>query len=87
MGTQIEFDSPVVSISFDTKLNEGVVGTMGGSIWFINWAEETNIRIASSYLNGNVNSVSFVTGNEQNPLFLTGDQNGCLKLWTSKTCD
>jgi len=32
MGTQIEFDSPVVSISFDTKLNEGVVGTMSGSI-------------------------------------------------------
>ena len=43
MGTQIEFDSPVVSISFDTKFNEGVVGTMSGTIRFINWQDETNV--------------------------------------------
>lgn len=74
-------------MAFDKKNNEGVVGTMSGSIRYLNWTEGTNVRIATSYVNGHVNSTSFLYGSEANPLFITGDQNGCLKLWTSKTCD
>lgn len=63
MGTQIEFENPVVALSFDKKMNVGVVGTMAGSVRFINWAEETNVKIVSSY-RGSIQSISYVSGNE-----------------------
>jgi hypothetical protein len=85
--TCIELDSPAVALWFDKQNNEGVVGTMSGSVWYVNWSEGTNIRIVTSYLNGFIGCLSFVSGSETNPLFITGDQNGCLKLWASKTCD
>ena len=39
----LEFGSPAVAFSFDTKNNEGIVGTMCGSIRYINWSEGSNV--------------------------------------------
>ena len=42
-GTCIELDSPAVAIFFDKVFNEGVIGTMSGSVRYVNWDEGTNI--------------------------------------------
>jgi len=51
-GTCLDLDSPVVAASFDKSNKEGLIGTMSGTIRYINWAEGSNIRLSTSHING-----------------------------------
>jgi WD40 repeat protein len=81
-----------MALSFDSKFNEGIVGIRSGSIRFVNWENETNIRLTAAFQFQNTNdeeslqSICFVNGNEENPLFAIGDSEH-LSIWSSKTCD
>ena len=60
---------------------------MSGQIRYINWEDNSNIKLSTCHLNGPHSDVAFLPGREADPLFISGGRDGVTKLWTSKTCD
>ncbi|XP_043935318.1 WD repeat-containing protein 90 [Protopterus annectens] len=48
---EMTLDGTVVSAAFDEVLDMGIVGTTAGTLWYINWAENTSIRLISGHKN------------------------------------
>lgn len=48
---EITLDGTIVSAAFDDSLEMGIVGTTAGTLWYINWAESTSIRLISGHKN------------------------------------
>lgn len=42
-------DGTVVSAAFDDVMDMGIVGTTAGTLWYINWADNTSIRLISGH--------------------------------------
>ena len=60
---------------------------MSGQIRYINWEDNSNIKLSTCHLNGPHSDVAFLAGNDLTPLFVSGGRDGVVKLWTSKSCD
>lgn len=48
---EITLDGTITSAAFDDSLEMGIVGTTAGTLWYINWAESTSIRLISGHKN------------------------------------
>ncbi len=46
---ELLLDGTVVSAVFDDVMDMGIVGTTAGTLWYINWADSTSIRLISGH--------------------------------------
>lgn len=51
MEQEMTLDGAIVSATFDDALEMGIVGTTAGTLWYINWVENTSIRLISGHRN------------------------------------
>lgn len=62
---ELLLDGTVVSAAFDDAMDMGIVGTTAGTLWYINWADSTSIRLIS----GHKSKVHFIPANLIRPTF------------------
>lgn len=48
---EIMLDGATVSAAFDKSLDMGIVGTIAGTIWYINWSDNSSTRLVSGHKN------------------------------------
>lgn len=53
---ELLLDGTVISATFDDVMDMGIVGTTAGTLWYINWADSSSIRLIS----GHKTKVNFV---------------------------
>uniref|UniRef100_A0A8C3GHI0 WD repeat-containing protein 90 n=1 Tax=Cairina moschata TaxID=8855 RepID=A0A8C3GHI0_CAIMO len=75
---EITLDGTIVSAAFDDSLEMGIVGTTAGTLWYINWAESTSIRLISGHKN-KVNEVSFSPDETH---CATCGEDGSVRIWS-----
>ncbi|XP_064636675.1 WD repeat-containing protein 90-like [Lineus longissimus] len=76
MEDEMNLDGAITSMAFDETLDLGIVGTTAGTLWYINWAERTSIRLIS----GHKHKVNGIAMSEEN-YFATCADDGSLRLW------
>ncbi|KAG5262431.1 hypothetical protein AALO_G00275070 [Alosa alosa] len=76
---EMQLDGAVVSATFDDVMDMGIVGTTTGTLWYINWTENTSIRL----INGHKSQVNGVVFSPDESRFATCGQDGSLRVWTS----
>lgn len=79
MEDEMTLDGAVTCAQFDDMLDMGIVGTDAGTLWYINWAERTSIRLVSGHRN-KINGVLFTEKN----LLLSGGDDGSVRVWSTK---
>ncbi|XP_066539496.1 WD repeat-containing protein 90 [Hoplias malabaricus] len=70
-------DGTVVSAAFDDVMDMGIVGTTTGTLWYINWKDNTSIRLIS----GHKNKVNGVVCSPDERHFVTCGQDGSVRVW------
>ncbi|XP_026880574.2 WD repeat-containing protein 90 isoform X2 [Electrophorus electricus] len=70
-------DGTVVSVAFDDVLDMGIVGTTAGTLWYINWPDNTSIRLIS----GHKSKVNGVVCSPDEQHFVTCGQDGSVRVW------
>uniref|UniRef100_A0A4W3J426 WD repeat domain 90 n=1 Tax=Callorhinchus milii TaxID=7868 RepID=A0A4W3J426_CALMI len=80
---EMVLDGTVISAVFDDIMDMGIVGTTAGTLWYINWAENTSIRLISGHRN-QVNEVIF-SPNEGH--FATCAEDGSLRVWVMQSTE
>ncbi|XP_027718740.1 WD repeat-containing protein 90 isoform X2 [Vombatus ursinus] len=78
MEQEMTLDGAVVSASFDDSMDMGIVGTTAGTLWYVNWAERTNIRLIS----GHKNKVNEVTFSPTESHCATCGDDGSVRVWS-----
>ncbi|XP_053384270.1 WD repeat-containing protein 90-like isoform X2 [Mercenaria mercenaria] len=76
MEDEMNLDGAIVSAAFDEAMDMGIVGTLAGTLWYINWGERTSIRLVSSHMN-KVNGLSLCN----NELLASCADDGSLRVW------
>lgn len=46
---ELLLDGTVISAAFDDVMDMGIVGTTAGTLWYINWADGSSIRLISGH--------------------------------------
>uniref|UniRef100_A0A8C0G718 WD repeat-containing protein 90 n=1 Tax=Chelonoidis abingdonii TaxID=106734 RepID=A0A8C0G718_CHEAB len=75
---EITLDGTIVGATFDDSLDMGIVGTTAGTLWYINWAESTSIRLIS----GHKNKVNEVTFSPDESHCATCGEDGSVRVWS-----
>uniref|UniRef100_A0A8C3RSM3 WD repeat-containing protein 90 n=1 Tax=Chelydra serpentina TaxID=8475 RepID=A0A8C3RSM3_CHESE len=75
---EMTLDGTIVGATFDDSLDMGIVGTTAGTLWYINWAESTSIRLISGHKN-KVNEVTFSPGESH---CATCGEDGSVRVWS-----
>uniref|UniRef100_A0A8C7HMN6 WD repeat-containing protein 90 n=1 Tax=Oncorhynchus kisutch TaxID=8019 RepID=A0A8C7HMN6_ONCKI len=76
---EMMLDGTVVSAAFDDVMDMGIVGTMAGTLWYINWVDNTSIRLISGH-KSRVNDVVFSPDESH---FATCGEDGSVRVWTA----
>lgn len=50
MDKAIMLDGAAVSAAFDDTADMGIVGTVAGTLWYINWSDNSSIRLVSGHM-------------------------------------
>lgn len=50
MDKAIMLDGAPVSAAFDDTADMGIVGTVAGTLWCINWLDDSSIRLVSGHM-------------------------------------
>ncbi|RXN21814.1 WD repeat-containing 90 [Labeo rohita] len=74
---ELLLDGTVVSAAFDEVMDMGIVGTTAGTLWYINWADSTSIRLIS----GHKSKVNGVVCSPDEQHFATCGQDGSVRVW------
>lgn len=75
---EMTLDGTIVSASFDDCLDMGIVGTTAGTLWYINWADNTSIRLIS----GHKDKVSEVAFSPDESHCATCGEDGSVRVWS-----
>lgn len=46
---EIMLDGTAISAAFDNTMDMGIVGTTAGTLWYINWSDNSAIRLVSGH--------------------------------------
>uniref|UniRef100_A0A669E1K3 WD repeat-containing protein 90 n=1 Tax=Oreochromis niloticus TaxID=8128 RepID=A0A669E1K3_ORENI len=76
---EIMLDGATVSASFDNTMDMGIVGTTAGTLWYINWSDNSNIRLVSGHKT-KVNDVAFSFDESH---FATCSEDGSVRVWST----
>ncbi|XP_057682899.1 WD repeat-containing protein 90 isoform X2 [Corythoichthys intestinalis] len=75
---EIVLDGAAVSAAFDNTMDMGIVGTTTGTLWYIDWLENSSIRLVSGHKN-KVNDLAFQPDESH---FATCSEDGSLRVWS-----
>lgn len=50
MDKAIMLDGATVSAAFDDTADMGIVGTVTGTLWYIDWLDDSSIRLVSGHM-------------------------------------
>nr|XP_040134416.1 WD repeat-containing protein 90 isoform X11 [Ictidomys tridecemlineatus] len=78
MERELTLDGAVVSASFDSSMDMGIVGTTAGTLWYVSWAEGSSIRLVSGH-RSKVNEVVFSPDESH---CATGGEDGSVRVWS-----
>ncbi|XP_028822928.1 WD repeat-containing protein 90 isoform X2 [Denticeps clupeoides] len=76
---ELQLDGAVVSAVFDDVMEMGIVGTSSGTLWYINWTENSSIRLITGH-KSKVNGVQFSPDESR---FATCGQDGSVRIWAA----
>ncbi|XP_065114825.1 WD repeat-containing protein 90 [Paramisgurnus dabryanus] len=74
---ELLLDGTVISAAFDDVMDMGIVGTTAGTLWYINWADSSSIRLIS----GHRTKVNSVVCSPDEHHFVTCGQDGSVRVW------
>lgn len=49
LGQEMMLDGTTISAAFDNAMDMGIVGTTAGTLWYINWSDNSSIRLVSGH--------------------------------------
>ncbi|XP_061455789.1 WD repeat-containing protein 90 isoform X2 [Rhineura floridana] len=75
---EMTLDGTIVSATFDDCMDMGIVGTTVGTLWYVNWADNTSIRLISGHKN-KVSEVAFSPGESH---CATCGEDGSVRVWS-----
>nr|XP_045017712.1 WD repeat-containing protein 90 isoform X1 [Jaculus jaculus] len=78
MERELTLDGAVVSASFDSGMDMGVVGTTAGTLWYVSWTEGTSTRLISGH-RSKVNEVAFSPSESH---CATCGDDGSVRVWS-----
>ncbi|KAM9424099.1 WD repeat-containing protein 90 isoform 2-T2 [Pholidichthys leucotaenia] len=78
---EIMLDGTIVSAAFDNALDMGIVGTTVGTLWYINWSDNSSIRLVSGHKT-KVNDVAFSFDESH---FVTCSEDGSVRVWSTSS--
>ncbi|XP_045924452.1 WD repeat-containing protein 90 [Micropterus dolomieu] len=76
---EIMLDGTTVSAAFDNTMDMGIVGTTAGTLWYINWSDNSSTRLVSGHKT-KVNDVVFSPDERQ---FATCSEDGSVRVWAA----
>ncbi|XP_049916646.1 WD repeat-containing protein 90 isoform X3 [Epinephelus moara] len=76
---EIMLDGTTVSAAFDNTMDMGIVGTTAGTLWYINWSDNSSIRLVSGHKT-KVNDVVFSSDERH---FATCSEDGSVRVWSA----
>ncbi|RNA21555.1 WD repeat-containing 90 [Brachionus plicatilis] len=76
---EIHLNGAIKSCNFDSSLDIGIIGTSKNTLWYVNWKEESSVRIVSTH-SSKINQLLCI---EDKYLSSVSDD-GCLNLWSIK---
>ncbi|XP_075035229.1 WD repeat-containing protein 90 isoform X1 [Mixophyes fleayi] len=83
MEHEMTLDGAVVSATFDDALEMGIVGTTASTLWYINWVENTSIRLIS----GHRNKVTDLVVGPGETHCATCGEDGSVRVWSLHSCE
>ncbi|KAG9465767.1 hypothetical protein GDO78_017755 [Eleutherodactylus coqui] len=83
MEQEMTLDGAIVSATFDDALEMGIVGTTAGTLWYINWVENTSIRLIS----GHRNKVTGLVVGPGETHCATCGEDGSVRVWSLHSCE
>ncbi|XP_054624683.1 WD repeat-containing protein 90 isoform X2 [Dunckerocampus dactyliophorus] len=75
---EIMLDGTTVSAAFDNTMDMGIVGTTAGTLWYIDWLNNSSVRLVSGHKN-KVNDLAFHPDESH---FATCSEDGSLRVWS-----
>uniref|UniRef100_A0A8C7XKR1 WD repeat domain 90 n=1 Tax=Oryzias sinensis TaxID=183150 RepID=A0A8C7XKR1_9TELE len=76
---EIMLDGTTISAAFDNTMDMGIVGTTAGTLWYINWSDNSAIRLVSGH-KAKVNDAVFSFDESH---FATCSEDGSVRVWTT----
>ncbi|CAH2307904.1 WD repeat-containing 90 [Pelobates cultripes] len=83
MEHEMILDGAIVSATFDDAIDMGIVGTTAGTLWYINWVENTSIRLISGHRN-KVMDLAVSPGENH---CATCGEDGSVRVWSLHSCE
>jgi WD40 repeat protein len=80
LDEEMELDGGVTSMSFDSVAMMGVVSTTAATIWYINWPENSSVRLTS----GHYDQIRALTCSSDDTVLASGGDDGTVRLWAIK---
>uniref|UniRef100_A0A7N5ZSH5 WD repeat domain 90 n=1 Tax=Anabas testudineus TaxID=64144 RepID=A0A7N5ZSH5_ANATE len=71
-------DGTSVSAAFDNTMDMGIIGTTAGTLWYINWSDNSSIRLVS----GHKTKVNDVVFSPDESHFVTCSEDGSVRVWS-----
>ncbi|KAM8730726.1 WD repeat-containing protein 90 isoform 2-T2 [Acanthopagrus schlegelii] len=76
---EMMLDGTIVSAAFDHTMDMGIVGTTVGTLWYINWSDNSSTRLVSGH-NTKVNDVAFSSDESH---YATCSEDGSVRVWSA----
>ncbi|XP_036937577.1 WD repeat-containing protein 90 isoform X1 [Acanthopagrus latus] len=76
---EMMLDGTMVSAAFDNTMDMGIVGTTVGTLWYINWSDNSSTRLVSGH-NTKVNDVAFSSDESH---YATCSEDGSVRVWSA----
>uniref|UniRef100_A0A667XX37 WD repeat domain 90 n=1 Tax=Myripristis murdjan TaxID=586833 RepID=A0A667XX37_9TELE len=75
----IMLDGTIVSAAFGHAMDMGIVGTTAGTLWYINWMDNSSIRLVS----GHKTKVNDMVFSPDESHFATCGEDGSVRVWSA----
>ncbi|KAM9336626.1 WD repeat-containing protein 90 [Symphorus nematophorus] len=80
---EIMLDGTTVSAAFDSTMDMGIVGTTAGTLWYINWSDNSSTRLVS----GHKTKVNDVVFSSDETHFATCSEDGSVRVWSAPSTE
>uniref|UniRef100_A0A3Q1IQX2 WD repeat-containing protein 90 n=1 Tax=Anabas testudineus TaxID=64144 RepID=A0A3Q1IQX2_ANATE len=71
---EMMLDGTSVSAAFDNTMDMGIIGTTAGTLWYINWSDNSSIRLVSGH------KTKVLVPDESH--FVTCSEDGSVRVWS-----